>query len=150
MMPDIGRRGFLAALGLGCSAPASLYAWLRDCGPPTTTVAVEIVSPSVDVVPTRWRHWAGLAANGKWDDPLNWVGGLAPSDGDSVVFPAGSRGRLPGTDDRTLTLNTLVIEDGAEVVIGDADEPSWATENLFDFRPLPASSARETSEPTRR
>jgi autotransporter-associated beta strand protein len=34
--------------------------------------------------------WSGLGADNLWSDGDNWVGGIAPSPGDSLIFPAGA------------------------------------------------------------
>ena len=44
--------------------------------------------------------WMGLG-DGYWSTGANWIGGVPPSDGDNIVFPA-STATLPGADNRHL------------------------------------------------
>ncbi len=46
-------------------------------------VTLTPISPATGVT----RVWRGLAANGDWSQPGNWVSSLVPADGDSVEFP---------------------------------------------------------------
>lgn len=44
-------------------------------------IATNYVSPPVT------RTWSGGGGNGNWSNPANWVGGVAPNPGDTLVFP---------------------------------------------------------------
>ena len=44
------------------------------------------------------RTWSGLGTNNLWMNPSNWVGNVAPNQGDDLLFPAGAA-RLINTND---------------------------------------------------
>lgn len=66
------------------------------------------------------RTWAG--GSGNWSDPAKWVGGIAPSPGDDLVFPAGGFGTAvndypAGTVFRSITHRHPAIT-GNAIVLG--------------------------------
>ncbi len=64
-------------------------------------LAVAVASPAGAAL----RTWSGgSAAGGNWTTSANWLGGTAPSAGDSLVFPAGAA-RLSNTN--TFAANTV-------------------------------------------
>ncbi|MDE3205091.1 MAG: hypothetical protein KGQ66_12850, partial [Acidobacteriota bacterium] len=68
--------------------------------------------------------WSGGGGDGLWSDANNWVGGVSPSSGDSVLFPG--PGGATVTDDINLGAGSLagvVFQGGTWVVDGSAADP---------------------------
>jgi uncharacterized repeat protein (TIGR01451 family) len=57
-------------------------------------VMAVVLSSSVEAAT---RTWAG--GSGNWTNPANWVGGVAPSPGDDLVFQGAGSGTLTATND---------------------------------------------------
>jgi autotransporter-associated beta strand protein len=60
------------------------------------------------------KMWSGLGADANWSTPANWVGGVAPVDGDDLVFPAGAS-QLTNTNDflpfpLPVSINSITIQ----------------------------------------
>ncbi len=69
-----------------------MWAWLLTLG-----LAAACADPAAAAI----RTWSGSSASsGNWTTAANWVGGTAPSAGDSLVFPAGAS-RLSNTNNYT-------------------------------------------------
>jgi autotransporter-associated beta strand protein len=67
------------------------------------------------------RVWIGAAMSGEWSNPANWNGGVAPVDGDSLVFPA--VGVAPVNDLAGLQVLSLAVQragtiGGAAITLG--------------------------------
>lgn len=67
------------------------------------------------------RTWDGDGPDGNWSTGANWVGGVAPQDGDELVFPAGAS-RLTTNNDLSATtrLVQIVFSGGGYIVGGSA------------------------------
>jgi uncharacterized repeat protein (TIGR01451 family) len=64
--------------------------------------------------------WSGLGGDNNWATPQNWVGNIAPSAGDSLVFPAGAP-RLTNTNNFPAATNFNAITlSGSAYIIGGA------------------------------
>jgi hypothetical protein len=61
--------------------------------------------------------WTGTSSN-LWSDPGNW-GGIAPADGDDLVFPAAAANQT-NTNDLSIGFNSILYEGGAYVSNGNA------------------------------
>ncbi len=76
------------------------------------------------------KVWAGHTG-GLWSDPGNWVGGVAPVDGDSLVFPYASFSHSMWNDIQGLTVGSVTSEvdfrvSGETVILtGDLRFHSW-------------------------
>ncbi len=62
--------------------------------------------------------WSGNNGNDNWTDPLNWIGGVAPTASDNAQIPAGTpfSPRVTGTQ----SIHDLTILSGATLAINDA------------------------------
>jgi hypothetical protein len=63
-------------------------------------------------------QWSGANGNDSWTDPLNWLGGVAPTAANDAQIPAGTpfAPRVTGTQD----IKNLIILSGATMAINDA------------------------------
>lgn len=77
-----------------------------------TTLAI------VPVAAANTLTWTGASSN-LWSDPGNW-GGVAPSKGDDLVFPAGAANLTNVSDLDEFDFNSLRYEGGAYAVYGNA------------------------------
>ncbi len=72
---------------------------------------VGLVALSMDrqVALAQTKTWAGHTG-GLWSDPGNWVGGVAPVDGDSLLFPYASFSHSTWNDIQGLTVGSVTSE----------------------------------------
>jgi autotransporter-associated beta strand protein len=80
-------------------------ATLRSAGTQTVTVQdvnnpllTQSVAVTVTTTETDTLHWTGNALDNKWSNPANWLEGLVPDSGDSLVFPDGAATFNPTND----------------------------------------------------
>lgn len=62
--------------------------------------------------------WSGGGTTGAWSEPANWIGGVPPDDGDTVVIPAATSAWMSSADisfatDRSLAGISLAAPDAA-------------------------------------
>ncbi len=62
-----------------------------------TSIVCDTLTIGTPVMPAT-RIWDGGGTDNKWSTAANWVGDVAPSPGDNLVFPAGAS-RLESVDD---------------------------------------------------
>jgi autotransporter-associated beta strand protein len=99
-----------------------------------------VVLTVVDVPPSGvTRTWDGGGTNNNWTTPANWVGDVAPSQGDDLVFPAGAaRSTNVNNFSSGWTFNSILftgsnyVTTGNEILLraGLTNTPSRGT-NLF-------------------
>src|SRR5262249_6359750 len=74
------------------------------------------------------KTWTGLCANDLWDNPNNWRGGLIPTAGDDVVFPASQNRTVNYGHSDSFPFRTISSEDSGYVLYGSeillADDPT--------------------------
>jgi hypothetical protein len=85
-------------------------------------VAAGLVSAGAAPAAAATTSWSGAGATASWSDAANW-GGVAPVDGDDLVFPAGSRQPASVNDRadasyRSITVGDTRQIDGARVRLG--------------------------------
>ncbi len=65
------------------------------------------------------RTWDGGGATNLWSNPTNWVGDVAPNNGDDLVFPNGALRRTNVNDFAAgFTINSISIVDGGYKMTG--------------------------------
>jgi len=71
------------------------------------------ISPADPSKVAAWHFapvWTGLGPDNLWSDGLNWLGDIAPGDGASLVFPAGSN-QLSNQNDLGYTFDSITVSD---------------------------------------
>ena len=81
-------------------------------------VGVASLASSVPDAAAATRSWTGGGASDAWSDAANW-GGVAPSDGDDLFFPAGSS-RPESTNDRAGAAYRSVHVGDARTITGSS------------------------------
>ncbi|MFN3409174.1 MAG: beta strand repeat-containing protein [Limisphaerales bacterium] len=66
------------------------------------------------------RTWTGLGADARWSTPANWAGGVAPNEGDDLVFPSGAA-QLNNTNDffAEATFNSISLNEANYTLNGN-------------------------------
>jgi autotransporter-associated beta strand protein len=96
--------------------------------------------PAPPGTPSTTKTWSGAGADGNWTTAANWAGGVAPSAGDDLVFPAGAA-RQTNSDNypNGTTFHSITFTGGGYTVNGNqlaltagitAREPSPVTGTL--------------------
>jgi len=84
----------------------------------TTLALIAAWSLAIGSAGAATRTWTGAVGSGLWSDPANWVEGIAPANGDHLVFPANAA-QVTQNDLGALALDGLDFH--AQVVVTGAD-----------------------------
>lgn len=76
------------------------------------------------------KVWIG--ASSAYGTGSNWVGGVAPVNGDDVVIPSGS-GSIDGSDQSGTTLDSFRVHSGFEGTIGSSGTPLILDTNILKY-----------------
>jgi autotransporter-associated beta strand protein len=136
---DGGRATFTntVALGVGTHQITAVYDGDSNFNSSTSSALNQIVRYATVFT------WSGLGADGQWTRGANWVGGVAPAPGDSLVFPEAAERRTnfndypdgsiftsitfngvsPGFDGYHISGNAVTI--GAGGLIDKASDPPY-------------------------
>lgn len=66
------------------------------------------------------KTWSATPANGNWNDGANWVGGVAPVNGDDLVFPAASTVKTTNNNIADLAVNSITFNGNGYTLNGNA------------------------------
>src|SRR5262245_11317264 len=70
-----------------------------------------------DRIAPATRVWSG-GVDGLWSTAINWVGGMPPVNGDTVVFPSAASHKANTDDLATLTLRSIIFSGGGYFIGG--------------------------------
>jgi len=74
------------------------------------------------------------AASTTYTDVGNWVGGAAPSSGDSVIILAACANNIAGSDQTAVLLVSFIVQEGVEINIGSSGTKLQIACDKFSFK----------------
>lgn len=91
-----GRVGWTRFAGTHRAVPRR--PWGLPVGVAVLVAFLAIGLAPADAALAATRTWDGDGPDGNWSTGANWVGGIAPQDGDELVFPSGASWFIPNND----------------------------------------------------
>ena len=64
------------------------------------------------------KTWSATPVSGAWSNPANWDGGVAPVNGDDLVFPANSTIKATTNDLNNLAVNSITFNGNGYTIAG--------------------------------
>lgn len=97
---------------LGAQGGRTIYrqADRRTNRPRSVTLGLELLECRIAPAIRTWVGGAAGNTNLNWSNAANWQGGVAPTNNDDIVFPAGTINRITNNDIPNLTLNSITIQ----------------------------------------